>query len=95
MPVVSLEDLGVMAGALQPSQPGHISLLLFHAVLFSSSHFVNIEVLHDLRFRTRRQACSHFYSNTMVSLKDPFNIKTCELIIGHLFVPSATAPAGL
>lgn len=71
LPVVSLEHLEEMAatatGMQQLSQRCEISLPLFHAVLFAGSQFVDMKILHDLGFQSRRRSCSHFHKNAAVS----------------------------
>ena len=64
MPVICLEDF---LQALEGDGQHRISLILFHAVMFAGSSFVDELYLHQAGFEDRRSARAFFYKKVKVS----------------------------
>lgn len=70
MPLLDLHDFLAMVDARDPSK-GKVSLILFQAVMFAGSAFVDMEHLRAAGYASRKDARKEFFQKTRVSL-DPF-----------------------
>lgn len=68
MPVLNLQEFLRCVAENDPN--GNISLLLFQAVMFVSTAFVDLKHLQDAGYSTRKSARSAFYTRLRVSLSD-------------------------
>lgn len=70
MPTIDLEDfLGAIDGREGCSK---ISLAVFQAVMFAGTSYVDLELLQQAGYATRRAARSDFYQKVKVSALQPF-----------------------
>jgi hypothetical protein len=67
LPVLDLHSF--LAAVAQNDPDANISLLLFQAVMFAGTAFVNIRHLQAAGFKTRREARKAFFNNTRVSTR--------------------------
>lgn len=84
MPIVDLEDLfNAVDGKSDAPQ---MSLTLFQAIMFAGTAFVDLELLQDMGYESRRAARGDFYQKVKVSvclfLLDGaiLNLPSCSMI---------------
>lgn len=71
MPVVDLEDF---IGAIDENEASpKISLIVFQAVLFSATAFVDLPLLQEAGYENRRAARADYYQKVKVSRDPPFH----------------------
>lgn len=66
MPVLNLQKF--LFAIAQNDSDGNISLLLFQAVMFVATAFIDFKHLHDAGYATRKSARNAFYSRLRVSV---------------------------
>ena len=66
MPVLNLNSFFSAIAETSNTSGPHISLLLFHAVMFAGSMFADLDALSGLGFPSRQDACRHFYQKAKV-----------------------------
>lgn len=72
MPVLDLQRDLLDAVYMQEKDSGQCSLLLFQAVMFAGSAFVDLRLLETLGFRSRRAARKALYFKVKVSATHSF-----------------------
>ena len=72
MPLIDLYDF-VMAVEGGSSSLGQISLILYQAVMFAGSAFVDMSHLHAAGYVSRKESRKDFFQKTRVSLTTPAN----------------------
>lgn len=70
MPLLDLLDFLTVIDCADGSQ-GQISLILFQAVMFAGSAFIDMHHLHTAGYSTRKEARKDFFQKTRVSIAPP------------------------
>ena len=68
MPLLDLHDFLKMIDK-QDGSNGKVSLILFQAVMFAGSSFVDMQYLHTAGYATRKEARKDFFQKTRVSFR--------------------------
>lgn len=72
MPVLNLRHFLHAIFTRQYTTGPRVSLFLFHAVMFSGSMYLDTPfLLHQLGYRTRKNACNDFYRKARVGIPTP------------------------
>jgi len=91
MPLLDLHDFLAVIDCADGSK-GQVSLILFQAVMFAGSAFIDMQYLHTAGYATRKEARKDFFQKTRVSICPVLiNSTPCGRLVSHCVVAARMA----